>query len=85
MLLSNIFSNRLIDLVSGFNKEDIISQCQIRNITSLGLFVTGRNSGTGFTKIDESTSRRNKNTGHFEIKEGIRGTNIVTFDISVFY
>ncbi len=42
MPLSNIFSNRLDDLVDSSNEEDVISRRQNKNATSPQLPATGR-------------------------------------------
>lgn len=63
MPLSNIFSNKLDDLINISNKEDVISRChQTRNMTSLQL----------------PGIRRNRVANHYEMEEKAIGKNGVT-------
>lgn len=65
MPLSNAFSNRLNNIADTFNKEDIISQRQNRNMTSLQLLGTGKNQFAGHSKREfergKAMKNRNKN------------------------
>lgn len=68
MLISNIFINRLDDLINSSDKENIISCCQIRNATSFWLATIKTNSSTGLIEIDKNTLVRNRNADHSKIK-----------------
>ncbi len=87
--LSNVFSNKLDDLVDSSDEEDAIRCRRTRNTTSSRLPVTGRNriaeegaSGrnrvAGHSEMEERTSGRNRVAGHPEIKEGATGRNRVS-------
>ena len=72
MPLSNVFSNRLDDLVDSSNEEDVICCRRTRNATSLRL------PGTGRKKIaEEGTSGRNRVACHSEMEKGASGRNRV--------
>ncbi len=53
MLLSNIFSNRLNDLVDNSDKKDVINCCQNKNTTSPQLPATERNRVAGHSEPEE--------------------------------
>ncbi len=69
MPLSDIFSNRLDDLVNCSDKKDVISHHQNRNTISPQLSATGRD----------------RVTGHFEPKERMEGAKGDTSDVSLLY
>ncbi len=69
MLLSNMFSNRLNDLVDSSDKEDIISRHQNRNATTPQLPATGRD----------------RVASHFELEEQKRDAKEDTSDVSYLY
>lgn len=101
MLLSNMFSNSLDDLIDSFDKENIISYCQNRDVTSPKLPIIERNSVTShneidgsalkinknasYTKMDKGVLIKNRNASYFEIEEEISDENKVTSDINFFY
>lgn len=60
MLLFNLFSNRLDDLVNIFNKEDIIRYYLSRNTTNPWLLTIQRNKVTNNFKIDEKMKNSNR-------------------------
>lgn len=53
MLLSNMFNNRLDNLVDSSNKEDVISCCQKKNAISLELPAIGRDKVAGYFALEE--------------------------------
>ena len=59
MLLFNMFSNKLDNFINISNEENIINQCQNRNLTNPRLLSIGRN----------------KVTSYFERREEIKGVN----------
>ncbi len=67
--LSNIFSNRLDDLVDSSDKEDVINCRQNRNATSLQL----------------PAIRSNRIASYFEPKKWMKGAKGDTSDISFLY
>ncbi len=69
MLLSNMFSNKLDDLVDSSDEEDVISHRQNRNTTSPQLLATGKD----------------RIAGHSEPEERIEGTKRDTFNVSFLY
>ncbi len=69
MPLSNMFSNRLDDLVDSSDEEDVISCRQNRNATSPQLSATGRD----------------RVAGHSEPEERVEGAKGDTSDISSLY
>ncbi len=88
MPLSNVFSNRLDDLVDSSDEENVIRCCRTRNATSLRLPGTGRkkiaeegasgrNRVAGHSEMEEGTSEKNRVAGHPEMEEGATGRNRV--------
>ncbi len=86
--LSNVFSNRLDDLVDSSDKEDVIRCRRTRNATSPRLPGTGRNRiaeegalgrnrVAGHSEMEEGASGRNRVAGHPEIEKGATGKNRV--------
>ena len=69
MPLSNLFSNKLDDLINSSNKKDIINRRQNKNAINSQLLAIGRN----------------KVINHSESKKQIEGIKKDTFDISFFY
>ena len=67
--LSNIFSNRFDDLVNSSNKEDVISRCQNRNLTSPQL----------------PAIRKDRVATHSELEERIEGAKKDISDVSFIY
>ena len=67
--LSNIFNNRLDDLIDSSNKKDIISYYQNRNATNSQLPATGKD----------------RVTSYFELEERIEGVRGDMSDVSFFY
>ncbi len=72
MSLSNVFSNRLDDLVDSSDEEDVIRCRRTRNATSLRLPGKRKNG-----IVEEGASRSNRVAGHFEMEEGASGKNRV--------
>lgn len=64
--LSNIFHNRLDDLIDSSIKEDIISRHQNRNAISSWLLAIEKNKVTNHFQIEERVIERNKVANHFE-------------------
>lgn len=83
--LSNMFSNRLDDLVDSSDEEDVISRRRNRNATSPGLPATGRNRVAGHSDMEEGATERNRVAGRSEIEEGTEGANGDTFDVGFLY
>lgn len=75
MLLSNVFSNRLNDLVDNSDKENIISCRQTRNKTSPQLSNTGRNRVIGHFEIEKGAIKRNKVVRYSKKGEEMEGVN----------
>lgn len=73
--LSNVYSNRIDDLVDSSNKEDIINRYQSRNATCLQLPDISKNRVAGHSKIKEGVIRKNGVTGHSERGEGMEDMN----------
>lgn len=69
VLLSNMYSNSLNDIVNSFKKENVISHCQNRNTISLQL----------------PTIKRDRVAGNFEPEKRIEGANGDMSDVSFFY
>lgn len=69
MTLSNLFSNKLNNLVNSFEEENIISCHPGKNATSPQLLAT----------------KRNRVTSNSELDEGMEGSNKDTLDVSFFY
>ena len=67
--LSNVFSNRLDDLVNTSDEEDVISRRQTRNATSPRLPGREKNRVAGNSQIQERASGRNRVAGHSEREE----------------
>lgn len=53
VLISNLLSNRLDNLVNSFNKKVIINYCQNKNVTSFWLLVTRRNDVVYYCKLEK--------------------------------
>ncbi len=68
--LSNMFSNRLDDLVDSSDEKNVICCRRTRNATSPRLPVTRRNRIS-----EEGASGKNRVAGHSEMKEGASGRN----------
>lgn len=93
-----MFSNRLDNLLNSFDKKNIISCCQNRDVTSLRLSVTRWNSVVSHTKIDKNNLRMNRDGDHTEthksalkknekagdskIKEEMSSANRVMFNVN---
>lgn len=75
MLLSNIFSNRLNDLVNTSDEENVISRHQIKNVTSPRLPST---YVAGNSQMQERALERNRVSGHSEREERAIGRIGVT-------
>ena len=73
MQLSNIFSDRLDDLVNSSHNKNIISRRQRRNATSPQLPATGRNGVAGHSGIEKWAAGRNRIADHYRIEPGIDG------------
>ena len=73
--LSNVFSNRLDDLVDTSNKEDVISRHQTGNATSPRLPGRKKNRVTGNFQMQEGASGKNRVAGHSEKEERATGRN----------
>lgn len=69
MLLSNLFRNRLDDFVNSSDKEDVIYHCQTKNARSPWLLSTKKNRVTGHFAIKEGVLWRNRNIGHSTMEE----------------
>ena len=67
--LSNVFSNRLDDLVDISDEEDVISHRQTGNATSPQLPGRGKNRVAGNSQMQEGASGRNRVAGHSEREE----------------
>lgn len=85
MPLFNIFSNRPNDFTNSSDKENNISRYQSRNAISPWLLAIWKNSIADPIEIDKSTSRKNRNTNHFNIKEEMRYVNSITSNTSFYY
>ena len=59
VLLSNAFSNRFDHLVNTSDKEDVISRCRTRNVTSPQLLGTGRIRVAGSSERGEEIGNVN--------------------------
>lgn len=75
VLLSNIFSNRLDDLVNSFDNNNVISHHQRKNATSSQLLVIGKNRVTSHSGIEKKAARKNRIASYSEIKPGIENAN----------
>lgn len=73
-----MFSNRFDDLINIFDKKDIISCHQIRNMTRFWLPDIEKNSIAGHFEIKQRALERNKVAGHSEIEERATKRNGVT-------
>lgn len=73
--LSNIFSNRLNDLIYSSNKKDIIGHRQNGNAISLEQLATRKNRVVGPSKIEEKALERNKIVGGSKIDQEIENAN----------
>ena len=73
--LSNVFSNRLNDLVNTSDEEDVISRRQTGNATSPRLPGRGKNKVAGNSQMQKGASRRNRVAGHSEREEKATGRN----------
>ena len=89
--LSNMFNNRLDDLVNTFDKEDVISYYQTRNATSPRLPERGKNKVAcnsqmqkkalgmngvaGYSKRDERAIGRNRVAKRSDKEKVIEGAN----------
>lgn len=82
MLLSNIFNIKLDDFVNSSTEEDVINHYQNKNVTSFQLQVTRRNRVVGHFKINKRATEKNRIANCFKRKEGIKGANENTFDVS---
>ena len=78
MLLSNIFSNRLDDLVDNSDNKNVISHRQNKHATIPRLSAIRRNRGTSHSKIETEAVEKNKVARHSEMKEEAIGKNRVT-------
>lgn len=85
MLLLNIFSDRLDNLVNGSDKENFITYRQNRYDTSPQLSVIGKNGVVTYFKIEKRAIERNRVASYFEIEKKMENANENTFDISFFY
>ena len=73
--LSNVFSNRLDDLVDTSDEEDVISRRQTGNATSSQLPGREKNRVVGNSQMQEGASERNRVIGHSEKEERASGRN----------
>ena len=73
--LSNIFSDRLDDLVDSSNNKDVISRRQKRNATSPRLPATGKNGVAGHSGIEEGAAEGKRVASLFGIELGIKIAN----------
>lgn len=78
MQLSNIFINKLDNLVDSSDDKDIISRHWSENATSCQLQAIGRNRVADHSKIEEETVEINRVASHSEKKEGVVEKNRVT-------
>ena len=62
--LSNIFSDRLDDLIDSSDDEDVISRRQRRNATSLRLPAIRKNGVAGHSGMEEGAAERNRVASH---------------------
>lgn len=83
--LFNYFNNRFENLVNSNGKDNVISRCHNRNVTSLEILVTRRNTIADHSKIKEAVTERNRVVCCYEIKIEIESENEDTFDISFLY
>ena len=67
--LSNMFGNRLNDLVNTSNEEDVISCCQTGNVTSPRLSEREKNRVASNFQMQEGASGRNRVAGYSEKEE----------------
>lgn len=79
--LSNIFSDRLDDLVNSSDDEDVISRHRKRNATSPRLPATGRNGVAGHSEMEEGAAGRNRVTSHSGMEPGMEGANGDSSDV----
>ena len=79
--LSNIFSNRLDDLVDSSDDEDVISRRRRRNATSPRLPATGRNGVAGHSGMEEGAAGRNRVASHSGMEPGMEGANGDSSDV----
>lgn len=82
MPLSNIFSDKLDNLVNSSGDENIISRCRKKNATSPRLLVTGRNGVASYSEIEEGVAEKNRVASHSRIEQEIKGANDDLLDIS---
>ena len=75
MPLSNVFSNRLDDLVDTSDEEDIINRRRTRNAMSPRLPGRGKNRVAGNSQKQKGASGKNRVAGHFEREERATGRN----------
>ena len=73
--LSNVFSNRLDDLVDTSDEEDVISRRQTKNATSPRLPGRGKNRVAGNYQMQEGASGRNRVAGYSKREERATGKN----------
>ena len=77
MLLSNLFSNKLDNLISTLNKEDVFSYCQTENAISSQWPGKKKNRVVGNSQMQEEALEKNRVTGHVERKERVKKKNEV--------
>ena len=75
MPLSNLFSDRLDDLVDSSDDKDVISRCQKKNATRARLPTIGSNGVISYFEIEEGATRRNRVAGHSGMEHGIECAN----------
>ena len=79
--LSNIFSNRLDDLVDSSDDKDVISRRRRKNATSPRLPAIGRNGVAGHSGIEEGAVGKNRVASYSGIEPGIEGANGDSSDV----
>ena len=84
VLLFNIFSNRLDELIDSSNNKDVISCRQKRNVTIPQLPATEKNRVAGHSGMEEGTAGWNKVASHSEMERGIKGVNSDLSDVRFF-
>ena len=82
MPLSNLFSNKLDDLVDSFDDKDVISRRRKENVTRPRLSVIGRNEVASHFEIEKGATGKNRVAGDTGIEHEIEGVNGDLSDVS---
>ena len=79
--LSNIFSNRLDDLINSSGNKDVISRRKRKNTTSPRLLATRRNAVAGHFGMEEGAAKRNRVASHSGMEPRMESANGDSSDV----